>query len=154
MISNVISGGQTGVDRAALDTAIWLGIEHGGWCPKGRLAEDGPIAAKYLLDETESSSYPVRTERNVTDSDGTLVLYREAISGGTGLTFQLAKRHRKPVLTIDLDDPPADVNVWRWFRENGIERLNIAGPRESQQPGIADASAWYLRRILDAENEQ
>ena len=149
MIRTVISGGQTGVDRAALDTALWLGIEHAGWCPKGRLAEDGPIDLRYLLEETESTSYPIRTERNVVDSDGTLILYRETISGGTGLTCQLATKHCKPLLTVDLDDPPADEKVWEWFRENGIERLNIAGSRESQQPGIADAAAWYLRRILE-----
>ncbi len=93
--SRIVSGGQTGVDRAALDVAIALGIEHGGWCPRGRLAEDGTIPARYLLRETSSSEYAVRTEQNVIDSDGTLVIYYQRLQRGSLLTYRLAKEHGK-----------------------------------------------------------
>lgn len=90
----IISGGQTGVDRAALDAALQLGIPCGGWCPKGRKAKDGPIPDRYPLKETESGSYPVRTEMNVRDSDGTLILTWGRPTGGTALTVRLARRHK------------------------------------------------------------
>ena len=89
-IKKVISGGQSGVDRAALDVAIELGIPHGGWCPAGRRSEDGTIAPIYQLQETNSRNYAKRTEKNVLDSCGTLILYRHAISGGTALTQRLS----------------------------------------------------------------
>lgn len=85
-VRRIVSGGQTGVDRAALDVAMQLSIEHGGWCPRGRLAEDGTIPSRYDLRETRSAKYHVRTERNVVDSDATLILYRKSLTGGTLLT--------------------------------------------------------------------
>ena len=94
--AKIISGGQTGVDRGALDAAIALGVPHGGWCPHGRLAEDGIIPARYQLRQTDSPEYHVRTEKNVQDSDATLILYRGEMKGGTKLTWQLAERHAKP----------------------------------------------------------
>ncbi|MCE5266403.1 MAG: putative molybdenum carrier protein [Planctomycetaceae bacterium] len=144
----IISGGQTGVDRAALDAAMELGIAHGGWCPLGRLAEDGRIPDRYQLTETDSPVYAVRTERNVVESDATLILYRGRISGGTKLTLQLARRHSKPHLKVDLDAAPEPVDVCRWLAEYHIETLNVAGPRESQSPGIGVLAHAFLLRVL------
>ena len=133
----IISGGQTGVDRGALDAAIALGIPHGGWCPLGRLAEDGRIPDHYDLSETESPEYSVRTEQNVIHSDATLILCRGRPSGGTEMTLRLAERHGRPHLVLDLDQSPQPDELRRWLREHHVEVLNIAGPRESQSPGIA-----------------
>jgi hypothetical protein len=144
----IISGGQTGVDRAALDTAIALGIAHGGWCPRGRLAEDGRIPNRYELRETDSPEYAVRTERNVLDSDATLILCRGRPSGGTELTLRLADAHQRPHLVIDLDDPSNLQEVRRWLQENQVEVLNVAGPRESHTPGIAASAAEFIERLL------
>ena len=147
----IVSGGQTGVDRGALDVAIALGIPHGGWCPKGRLAEDGRIPARYQLVETESSDYPVRTERNVLDSDATLILFCSQLSGGTELTLRLAERHAKPWLAADLRQPtpPLDA-IRRWLSECRPKTLNIAGPRESQCPGVAAEAAALLTELFGA----
>ena len=144
----LVSGGQTGVDRAALETAIDLGIPHGGWCPRGRLAEDGRIPSRYHLRETESPEYRVRTERNVLDSDGTLILCPGAPTGGTELTFRLCQRHGKPCLLVDLNQPVDPEAPRRWIAEHRIKVLNVAGPRESQSPGIAARAREVLRRIL------
>jgi hypothetical protein len=146
--SKIISGGQSGVDRAALDAAIELGIAHGGWCPRGRLAEDGPIPAHYALLETESPGYPVRTEQNVLDADATLILCRGEPGGGTELTRRLAQRHRRPLLVVDLNDPPEPEAVHRWLAAHDVTILNVAGPRESQSPGIAEQAGEFLKRCL------
>src|SRR3989442_2721366 len=98
----IVSGGQTGVDRAALDTALALGLPCGGWCPRGRRAEDGPLPTRYPLRETPSSSYPERTVWNVRDSDGTLILHRGRLSGGTALTLRLVSRHGRHSLAVVL----------------------------------------------------
>ncbi len=147
-VTRIVSGGQTGVDRAALDVAIELGIEHGGWCPRGRLAEDGRIAACYQLQETEASEYSVRTERNVIDSDGTLILYRFRLQRGTLLTNRLAQSHGKPLLRVRLDRAIDLSAIQRWLFDAKIHALNVAGPRESSQPGIALQAAQLLRRLL------
>lgn len=149
-VKRIVSGGQTGVDRAALDAAIALGLEHGGWCPRGRRAEDGPIAAKYQLIETDSIDYAVRTEKNVIDSDGTLLLYRERLQRGTLLTHQLAKRHGKPILRVRLDRPVAIDRVVGWFSENSIRVLNVAGPRASSQADIEQQAFEILKKIFSA----
>jgi len=149
-VRRIVSGGQTGVDRAALDAAIELGIEHGGWCPRGRRAEDGPIAAKYKLIETDSIDYAVRTEKNVLDSDGTMLLYRERLQRGTLLTHQLAKRHSKPLLRIRLDRPVSLDRVVRWISENSIHVLNVAGPRSSSQADIEKQAFDLLKKIFSA----
>ena len=147
-LRSIVSGGQTGVDRAALDAAIWLGIPHGGWCPSGRRSEDGPIPEQYLLRETEASDYSVRTERNVVDSTATLILYYEALSGGTKLTVRLAEKHRRPHLLVDLcEDVDPDV-ILQWLAEEGVETLNVAGPRESSCPGIGEISRQLLVDLL------
>lgn len=150
MLKTVISGGQTGVDRAALDAAMEAGIPVGGWCPKGRKAEDGPIPERYPLQETESADYPVRTKRNVRDSDGTLVLYVGLVEGGTAETVYAATRLGMPCLQVALDGDPDPATVVAWIRQHGIEVLNVGGPRESKRHGAhADALA-FLRRVFAA----
>jgi hypothetical protein len=146
----IISGGQTGVDRAALDVALELGLPTGGWCPKGRRAEDGPLEARYPLKETESSAYPVRTGRNVQDSQGTLILTRGQLRGGTALTRRLALASLRPFLLIDLTAKPSAQAVRQWGRENYVSILNVAGPRESESPGIYDQAVHFLKEILTA----
>jgi hypothetical protein len=146
--AKIISGGQTGVDRAALDVAIALGIPHGGWCPKGRLAEDGAIGPQYQLTETYTPDYASRTERNVLDCDATLMLCRGQPTGGTELTWRLAQRHGKPLLVVDLLKPIDWPAVRRWLAAHGAGTLNVAGPRESQSPGIGVQAAEFLRRLL------
>lgn len=150
-VRRIISGGQTGVDRGALDAAIFLGIAHGGWCPRGRLAEDGRIPSRYQLSETDSDKYPVRTEQNVIDSDATMVLYVGAMQGGTSLTFRLARAYDKPCLAIDLAGPVDYALTRRWIADQGIEVINIAGPRESSSPGVADAARSFLVQLLGGE---
>jgi hypothetical protein len=144
----IISGGQTGVDRAALDAAIALTIPCGGYCPRGRRAEDGPIPVHYPLTETASADYPERTARNVREADGTLILTRGAPSTGTALTRELAQRHGKPCLVIDLDTPGEPRAVGIWLARHGIRTLNVAGPRESSNPGIYRQASDFLRRVL------
>ncbi|MBI2083724.1 MAG: putative molybdenum carrier protein [Deltaproteobacteria bacterium] len=131
----IISGGQTGVDRAALDSALELGIPCGGWCPKGRIAEDGVIDEKYPLQETPLRDYSQRTEWNVRDSDGTLVLGFGKPSSGTLFTIETAKKLEKPFMILDLKSNKDDASFKLWLQNNGIRTLNIAGPRESLAPG-------------------
>jgi hypothetical protein len=144
----LVSGGQTGVDRAALDVAAELGIPCGGWCPRGRRAEDGRIPESYPLRETSSSTYPQRTRLNVESSGATLVLTRGAPSGGTALTIRLAAAAGKPVLVVDLDAEPDAAAVRTWLRDLGVSTLNVAGPRESEKRGIHDQAATFLRVVL------
>jgi len=148
----VVSGGQTGVDRGALDAAIKLGIAHGGWCPRGRLAEDGQIPDRYELSETDSPNYAVRTERNVLDSDATLILCRGRPTGGTELTLRLAQQHGKPHRVVDLDDPPAPAEVRRWLEDERVAVLNVAGPRQSQSPGIGEQTTKFVCELLTTPN--
>ncbi len=109
--TTIVSGGQTGVDRAALDVAIAIGIAHGGWCPAGRLSEDGSIPSRYELRETDSHEYPVRTEQNVIDSDATLILYEGRLKGGTLLTQRICRRLGKPQLSVKIDASNVDCRV-------------------------------------------
>ena len=130
-VEKIVSGGQTGVDQGALNAALELGLEHGGWCPRGRIAEDGTIPARFALKESHSAKYAVRTRQNVVDSDGTLILYRGELSGGTALTRRLAMRHGRPLFLVDLDQP-LDLDLVRsWLDDHQIRILNVAGPRES-----------------------
>ena len=139
MIEKIISGGQTGADRAALDAALELGLPHGGWVPKGRLAEDGAIPEKYKLKEMPTESYPERTEKNVRESDGTLILSHGLLTGGSALTRNLADKHRRPCLSIDLNIIPAfkaATLITSWIELHQIKTLNVAGPRASNDPKI------------------
>jgi hypothetical protein len=144
----VVSGGQTGVDRAALDVAIALGIPHGGWCPHGRRAEDGVIPARYALVEHESADYAARTQANVADADATLILARGPLSGGTALTRDLARRLRKPFLIVELGTGPDPKAVREWLAGHAVGVLNVAGPRESQRPGIGEEARAFFHAVL------
>ena len=148
MVEKIISGGQTGVDRAALDVALELGLACGGWCPKGRRAEDGPIAKRYPLRETSSRAYPQRTRCNVLDSDGTLILTRGRPTGGTALTIQIAEKNGKPYLVIDLNGPLDPGRVQAWCRTQQIHVLNVAGVRASESPGIYERATDFLKAVL------
>ncbi|HBP89242.1 MAG TPA: putative molybdenum carrier protein [Nitrospirales bacterium] len=140
MVNRIVSGGQTGADRAALDFALQVGIECGGWVPKGRMAEDGVISATYPnLLETESDDPRARTERNVRDSDCTLLVTRGAPCGGSAFTIQVAYRLGKPVFHIDLRREllnPASRRLHRWLQNVQPAILNVAGPRSSEDPEI------------------
>ena len=148
MIEKIISGGQTGVDRAALDVALQLGIACGGWCPRGRRAEDGAIDARYPLRETPREEYPQRTQWNVRDSEGTLVMTRGPARGGTGLTISIAKRLGKPLLVVDFTQEQDTAEVRTWAEGNGVSVLNVAGPREGENPGIYDEAVRFLRAVF------
>lgn len=155
-IEKIISGGQTGVDRAALDVALARGITIGGWCPKGRSAEDGVIDAAYPLSETPSADPNERTGRNVGDATATLVLVMGVLvegpaDAGTRHTLRVARDLGRPVLTIDLGDPVQRTDVGavaRWLDDNRVRVLNIAGPRESNAPGIYRAALSYLQDLF------
>jgi hypothetical protein len=146
----IISGGQTGADRAALDWAIKTGIPHGGWCPKGRRAEDGPITAEYQLHETPSSNYPQRTEWNVRDSDGTVIFsVRKHLSGNSSGTLEFAIKHQKPYLHLSVvfKDSAAQ-KLKKWLQENNIRVLNVAGTRASKEPEAAGFVSSTLDQAL------
>lgn len=147
-IEKVISGGQTGVDRAALDVALELGLPRGGWCPKGRKAEDGQIAPQYPLKETPSVEYEQRTEWNVRDSDGTLVLTCGRPTEGTAFTIQVATRLGKACFVIDLVEQTSVSPVRTWAQDHRVRTLNVAGPRESKCPGIYVQARQFLRTLL------
>lgn len=135
----ILSGGQTGVDRAALDWACQKRIPHGGWCPKGRMATDGPISLKYQLKETESAGYRQRTKLNVQDSCATLIFNTGALDGGTLQTARFAQSMKKPVHIVQLDQAGPQVaaqQITQWLRQGSFQTLNIAGPREEKRPGI------------------
>jgi hypothetical protein len=153
MVHKIVSGGQTGVDRAALDLALELGLPCGGWCPKGRRAEDGPLPERYPLRETASPAYPPRTAINVRDADGTLILTRGTPDRGTALTARLAERDGKPYRLVDLAQRPDPAGVRAWMDESGIGVLNVAGPRESSNPGIYAEAKAFLRALLTPSDE-
>ncbi|MGD9856633.1 MAG: putative molybdenum carrier protein [Planctomycetaceae bacterium] len=148
-ILRIVSGGQTGVDRAALEVAQQIDLSCGGWCPRGRIAEDGRIPDRFPLQETDSAKYDVRTRRNVADSDGTLVLTLGDPTGGTSFTIATAERLGKPLLVLDLDLQPRPELVREWIALHAIETLNIAGPRESTAPGVGRLAAEFLRTALN-----
>lgn len=148
MLQLIVSGGQTGVDRAALDAALAAGLACGGWCPRGRRAEDGAIPSRYPLRETPGTGYPERTAWNVRDSDATLVLTRGRPRGGTALTIGLARRAGRPLLVVDLAVAAAAGDVSDWIGREGIRTLNVAGPRESEAPGIHAAATRFLGAVF------
>ncbi|MGO8990315.1 MAG: putative molybdenum carrier protein [bacterium] len=148
-IEKIVSGGQTGVDRAALDVALELGIPCGGWCPKGRRAEDGPIDIRYPLKETHSTNYRIRTEKNVRDSDGTLIFTWGKPKGGTALTIRFAQKYKRPYLMVDLSERGDPETVRKWVEANQIKVLNIAGLRESESPGIYERTVDFLKEVFN-----
>lgn len=150
-LKKLVSGGQTGVDRAALDVGIALGLPIGGWCPKGRRAEDGVIDGIYPLRETDGDAYAQRTELNVRDSDGTLIVAGGELSGGTALTEHYARHGRRPCLLVDPDDPEASRRIVTWIVQSDVFVLNVAGPRESNAPGIYEKAYALLRKALQNE---
>jgi hypothetical protein len=148
LLSKIVSGGQTGADRAALDWAIMRGVAHGGWCPKGRKAEDGVIDPRYNLTETPSEVYSQRTEWNVRDSDGTAVFsVRSELRGGSLLTVEFAGWYNKPIIHLCAQDEGTNhaEELRAFIEEFGISVLNIAGPRESDEPEVYR----FVSRVLD-----
>jgi hypothetical protein len=156
-VERIVSGGQTGVDRAALDTALALGIPCGGWVPQGRMAEDGRIPEGYPnLREADSPGPDVRTEWNVRDSDATLILSRGALTRGSAYTQEMALRHAKPWLHVNLADVSEEDAVGRvraWLEDVRPKVLNVAGPRASGDPGIYDLVRAVLTKVLSSTDE-
>jgi hypothetical protein len=151
MLKKIISGGQTGADQAALDSAIKFNIEHGGWVPKGRKTEQGALPAKYKMDEMKTSDYPSRTRQNIIDSDATLIIAAGNLSGGTLLTKNFATEMDKPYCHIDfisMDDFEAAMIVHSFIVDNYIEILNVAGPRLSSDPTIYDETRTIIESMI------
>jgi len=150
IIKKIISGGQTGADQAALDVAIKLDIPHGGWIPKGRKTEDGTLPGKYKLKEMPTGSYPERTEQNVIDSDGTVIISHGKLTGGSKLTDKLAEKHYRPCLHIDLNKTAtfmAALIINTWIDLHKIKTLNIAGPRASKDPKIYQKVSYIIEKV-------
>lgn len=148
----IVSGGQTGADRAALDAALELGLDVGGWVPRGRLAEDGVIPHRYPnLREADSALPAVRTELNVRDSDATIIFSHGSLSGGTALTERLARKLAKPLLHLDLhriSEETASTKLSDWLTRRRPGTVNIAGPRDSEDPGIHAATKRVITMAL------
>jgi hypothetical protein len=148
LLVRIVSGGQTGVDRAALDATIDSGLVISGWCPKGRRAEDGVIPERYTLVETPSRDYRQRTRWNVRDSDATLILVAGELSGGSRLTANAARSLGKPLFVGDLDLYATPEKVRDFVEMHRVRTLNVAGPRESRCPGIHARAYGLLRRVI------
>jgi hypothetical protein len=147
----IISGGQTGVDRGALDAALAAGVECGGWCPAGRLDEEGRIPERYPVREFKEGGYLERTIQNITNTDGTLVLYFSELAGGTEETVFQCIKLRKPYKLID----GSEISVARaaelsteWIKKHGIWTLNVAGPRKSKASGAYEYALSVIRAVL------
>lgn len=150
-LTKIISGVQTGADRAALDFALEFNIPHGGWVPKGRKAEDGVIPDIYELQEMPTASYPKRTEQNVMDSEGTLIFSHGELTGGSALTQQFARRHERPSMHVDLTcmrGVAAARQIASWISEHKIKVLNVAGSRASNDPAIYAETLAVLRNLF------
>ncbi|HSD74242.1 MAG TPA: putative molybdenum carrier protein [Steroidobacteraceae bacterium] len=150
-LEKIISGGQTGVDRGALDAALDAGFPCGGFCPQDRAAEDGTIPLRYPLTPLPGAGYTERTLQNVLDSDGTVILASGTLTGGTLLTKSCCERHTKPCLVIDAattSEADAVTEIQRLIRACGIRILNVAGPRESLWPAGQAFADGVIRRLL------
>ena len=144
----ILSGGQTGVDRAALDAALAHGVPHGGWCPRGRRAEDGRIPERYRLRETSSADYAERTRRNASTSDATLLLARGPLLGGTALTLEILQELERPHLLADPDRLDGARAVADWVAARAFQTLNVAGPRASTDPGVYASARAFMDALL------
>jgi hypothetical protein len=152
-VSTIISGGQTGVDRGALDAALAAGFACGGWCPAGRAAEDGAIPEKYPLDELKRGGYRQRTIRNVDASDGTVIIYFSAPAAGTELTLLECIRRHKPYQLIDANEISprrASEMALSFADSHSIAVLNFAGPREGHSPGAHEYAFSTVKLFLEA----
>jgi hypothetical protein len=155
MLNKIVSGGQTGVDRAALDAAQSRDIDVDGWCPNGRRAEDGSIPERYPLRETPTEDYGQRTTWNVRDSDGTLIISDDRpLHGGTARTVEEARTQNKPLLHVRTTDPVPVEMIRAWREDNNVRILNVAGPRASEAQGIYERALDILGRFLDAELQE
>jgi len=143
-----ISGGQTGVDRAALDFAMENNIPIEGWCPKGRKAEDGPIPIHFPLKETKSANYEERTKKNIQDSEATLIIYLKELDKGSILCRQLCSELNIPFYIICLNKDIDIHLIQQWISNTSINKLNIAGPRESSEPGIYIKTKGLLKLLF------
>lgn len=147
----IISGGQTGVDRGALDAALELGIECGGTCPTGRKAEDGVIPEKYPLTESDSTVYSHRTRQNVVDSDATLIIHFGQLEGGTAFTRQCCLEASRPCLVINASEDNQSYHVQQildFIHENAAQVLNVAGPRASKVPTAQETTRLLIKSVL------
>lgn len=153
ILKKIISGGQTGVDRGALEAALELGLEHGGFCPRGRRSEDGRVPEKFQLEETTSDQYPPRTAMNVGAADGTLLLVHGkeglARSRGTKLTLEILLKKKKPWWAANPRLEEHADRVAEWIARTPIAVLNVAGPRESKCPGIAEEARQFVRMVFE-----
>ena len=149
----IVSGAQTGVDRGALDAALEHGADCGGWCPEGRLAEDGVVPDRYPVRALPGAGYVERTLENVIDSDGTLIVYEKRYDGGTELTAEFCAEHERPLLCLDLAlTAPAEAGrqAVEFIRAHGIAVLNVAGPRASKWPQGQEQARQVIAAALDA----
>lgn len=146
----IISGGQAGADRAGLDWAIKHNVRHGGWCPKGRKSLDGPLDARYLLKETPSEEYLERTEWNVRDSDATVVFtLADKATGGSAKTLSFARKHKKPFIHLHSGILGRSEKLLAFLEKHNVRRLNVAGSRESKEPGIYEWAMKVLEKMLE-----
>ena len=155
MIKKIISGGQTGVDQAALDAAIDCGISYGGWLPAGRKTEYGPLPLRYIMEEMETASYPERTRKNVVSADATLIISHGQLTGGSALTAHIAKEMNFPYFHLDLDELNSRADLQKtakWLQVIRPEILNVAGPRASSDSRIYQESYDIIVELLQTNN--
>ncbi len=156
-LTRIVSGGQTGVDRGALDAALESGFQCGGWCPEGRQAEDNPIPARYPLTEIAGGGYAERTLKNVLASDASAILYFRKIEGGTQQTMVHCIEHGKPHETIDAGSTSPEEGAARlaaFIAANNVAVLNVAGPRASKWPGARDYAYELVKHLLQTREKQ
>lgn len=153
LIEKIISGEQTGADRAALDFAIHHGVPHGGWCPKGRLAEDGAIDRRYRLKETSTKQYPQRTEKNVQEADGTVIFTMSpTLSRGSAKTAQFAIKQGKPWIHLHNGISDRESSLLKFLVQHHIRVLNVAGSRASKEPDIYDLVQQTLEGTANGQS--
>ncbi len=155
LCQKIISGGQTGVDRGALDAAIFLGMPCGGWCPEGRMAEDGAISKKYPLKEIKGGYYDDRTKKNAEEADGTLIIYDHTLAGGTLFTHEVSIQTGKPVFLLKTEGGCTNIQygkIKKWLYTHHIKALNVAGPRESEWEGAYKCSKLIISGLISFLN--